>query len=121
MSEPAPPAVHGAAASSREEPFPGVSRETHQGERATVTAYAFAPGASFPRHSHPEEQVTVFVAGEVEVTVGDETRCFGAGETCVIAPGLEHQMTAGPKGARFVALIAPRREHPNAYQIEEGE
>jgi len=115
---PAPPTVHGAPADAPEEVFPGVTRRTHHGEKTTVTAYAFAPGARFPLHSHPEEQVTVFLAGEVEVTVAGETRAFGAGETCLIAPGLDHTMRAGAEGASFVALIAPRRAHSNAYEIK---
>jgi quercetin dioxygenase-like cupin family protein len=116
--QPEPPVVIGAASSEAESPFDGVRRETHQGERSTVGAYLFEPGATFPMHSHDEEQVTVFLDGEVEVTVEGETRTYRAGETAIIAPGLVHGMTAGPDGARFVALVAPRRAHSNAYEIE---
>ena len=113
------PAVFGGRSIGTERPFEGVERETHQGEKATVTAYSFEPGAEFPMHSHDEEQITVFLAGEVEVTVAGETRVFGAGETALIEPGRVHGMRAGPAGAAFVALVVPRREHASAYEIAE--
>jgi quercetin dioxygenase-like cupin family protein len=118
---PDPPVVIGAPSSGAESPFEGVRRKTHQGEKSTVSAYSFEPGATFPMHSHDEEQVTVFLDGQVEVTVEGETRTYRAGETAVIAPGLVHGMTAGADGARFVALVAPRRAHSNAYEIERGD
>jgi quercetin dioxygenase-like cupin family protein len=118
--EPAP--VYGTdAAAVADRPFPGVWRETHQTERATVTAYAFEPGASFPSHSHSEEQITVVLAGEAEFTVDGTARRLGPGETFVLAAGVEHGLTAGPAGARFLAVIVPRRERPDAYEIRSDE
>ena len=41
------------------EPFAGLTRRTIDATKATVNEYAFRPGASFPIHKHPEEQVTL--------------------------------------------------------------
>lgn len=111
------PAVLGATALEPDEPFAGVRRRTHQGERATVTAYAFEPGARFPTHSHPEEQITVVLEGEVEFTVEGDSHALGPGETFVVGGGVEHGLAAGPAGARFLAVIVPRRERADAYEL----
>ena len=49
-----------------EEPFPGLRRRTFDGSGATVNEYCFEPGASFPLHRHPQEQITLVVDGTVE-------------------------------------------------------
>ena len=47
-------------------PYPGVSRRTVDAPAATVNRYDFAPGATFPRHRHPQEQITLVLEGSVE-------------------------------------------------------
>jgi quercetin dioxygenase-like cupin family protein len=93
-----------------EEPYPGVRRRTVQSEKATVAEYAFEPGASFPRHEHPQEQVTLVLEGEVELSAGGATERLSAGAWSVVPGGVEHGVTAGAGGARIVALVVPRRE-----------
>jgi quercetin dioxygenase-like cupin family protein len=93
-----------------ETPYPGVRRRTVQAERMTVSEYTFEPGASFPLHRHAQEQVTLVEAGEVRLTAGGTTAVLGAGAWSVMPGGVEHGITAGPEGARIVAIISPRRE-----------
>jgi quercetin dioxygenase-like cupin family protein len=87
-----------------------VRRRTVQAERMTVSEYTFEPGATFPLHRHAQEQVTLIEAGEVRLTVGGTTAVLSAGAWSVIPGGVEHGITAGPEGARIVAIISPRRE-----------
>lgn len=103
---------------STENPFPGVTRTTRQAEQATLASYEFEPGAEFPIHSHPEEQIIVILTGSVEFEVGGELQPLGPGETSVVAGGVEHGLRAGPEGAKFLAVLVPRREQPNAYEIK---
>ena len=42
-----------------EEPFAGVTRRSVTTTRMTIASYAFEPGASFPLHSHLQEQWTL--------------------------------------------------------------
>jgi hypothetical protein len=35
----------------------------------------------------------------------------------VVPPGIEHGMTAGRSGARFLAIVVPRRERRDAYEL----
>ena len=113
------PPVRGAGAEpALEHPFPGVSRRTNHTEQATVSAYAFEPEASFPIHTHPEEQITVVLEGTVVFEVEGERHALGPGETYALAAHLEHGLQAGPDGARFLAVVVPRRSGSDAYEIK---
>ena len=48
-----------------DEPYPGVSRRTVDAAAATVNRYDFEPGATFPRHRHTQEQITLVLEGSV--------------------------------------------------------
>lgn len=116
---PTTPPVRGAGAEpALEHPFPGVSRRTNHTEQATVSAYAFEPEARFPIHTHPEEQITVVLEGTVVFEVEGEHHELGPGETYAVAAHLEHGLQAGPDGARFLAVVVPRRSGSDAYEIK---
>lgn len=100
-----------------EEPYAGVRRRAFSSRRATVTAYSFEPGARFPIHSHPEEQITLIDEGDVEFTVAGEVHAFSAGDWTVVAGGVEHGIRAGEHGARIVAIVSPPRASANAYTV----
>ena len=91
-------------------PYPGIVRRTVQSERMTLSEYTFEPGATFPLHSHAQEQVTLIEAGEVRLTAAGATKTLTAGAWSVMPGGVEHGITAGPEGARVVAILSPRRE-----------
>jgi quercetin dioxygenase-like cupin family protein len=125
MTPSAPPQRHsgqlpvsgGVSAAPEDEPFPGVTRTSYQTAEATVASYRFAPGAEFPLHHHREEQITVICEGEVEFLVAGKTHRLGAGETFVVEPHVEHGLRAGDAGARFLAVVVPRRARTDAYTI----
>lgn len=104
---------------TEDEPYPGVRRASFDGERSTVTRYRFEPGRSFPRHRHPQEQVTLVEEGEVEMSVAGEHVALKAGDWSVVGPDVEHGLTAGPAGATIVAVVIPRRDSPDAYTVVE--
>jgi quercetin dioxygenase-like cupin family protein len=100
-----------------DEPYPGIIRRAFDSDRATMTRYEFAPGARFPQHHHPQEQVLIVEEGVVEFTVGGSTMRLGPGDWAVVAPEDEHGLQAGEEGARFLAIIVPRRESAAAYTV----
>jgi quercetin dioxygenase-like cupin family protein len=102
-----------------EEPYPGVRRRSFDAEGATVTEYAMDPGARFPLHRHPQEQITVVEQGEVELTVAGERTVLAAGEWSVVAGDVEHGITNGAAPARFLAVLVPRRPSSTAYTVVE--
>ena len=100
-----------------EEPFPGVRRYAFDTEHATVTRYEFEPGATFPLHRHPQEQITLIEAGDVAFTIGGAVERLGPGGYSVVGADVEHGITAGAAGARFVALVIPARAASDAYTV----
>jgi quercetin dioxygenase-like cupin family protein len=103
-----------------DEPYPGVTRRSFSSDRATVTAYTFAPGARFPRHSHPQEQITIVQRGAVRFTVGDTMQALEEGGWSVVPPDVEHGLQATDEGAEILAVIVPRREQRDEYSVADG-
>jgi quercetin dioxygenase-like cupin family protein len=105
---------------NEDEPYPGVHRRVFDGERATVTQYEFDPGAEFPLHRHPQEQITLVEDGTVVFTVGGRPNELQSGGWSIVGPNVEHGLRAGAEGARILAVLVPRREGANEYELLEG-
>jgi quercetin dioxygenase-like cupin family protein len=93
-----------------ETPFPGVRRQTFSSESATVAEYSFDPGARFPLHHHAQEQVTLVLEGDLELVADGRRQRLTAGAWSVVPGRVEHGITAGGRGARFLIVLVPRRE-----------
>jgi quercetin dioxygenase-like cupin family protein len=102
-----------------DEPYPGLQRRTFDGVGMTVTEYRFAPLARFPLHKHPQEQATLIVDGDIEMTIAGELSHLSAGGWSIVPGGVEHGIRAGAQGARVVAIIVPRRQTAEAYTVVE--
>ena len=101
-----------------EEPFPGVRRRRFDADGATVTEYRFEPGATFPNHRHAQEQITMVAEGSLAMTIGGEVSELGPGGWSVVEGEVEHGITSGEDGARFTAVVTPRRAAANEYEVE---
>ena len=87
--------------------FPGVSVYASGGERVLLCRVRYDPGAHVPRHAHEEnEQVMLMLEGEVEMTVGSETRTLRAGDSVVVNRGVEHELRSDG-GCSFIEALAP--------------
>lgn len=104
------PYFYDASQRTPRENIPGVALRTFWGEKMLLTLIDLAPGAVIPPHSHPHEQVGTLVAGEMEMTVGDETRTVAAGVIYVVPGDVVHSVRVGPAGAQAVEVFAPVRE-----------
>jgi len=91
------------------ERFPGVMVRTFESEKATVNRYEFAPGATFPRHHHVQEQITMVEEGQIVFATDDGDEVIAAGEWRIVGPDIPHRVTAGDGGARVTAVLVPRR------------
>ena len=105
------------SALDEEEVYDGVRRRTFSSAQATVNSYSFAPGGTFPIHRHPNEQITIVEEGSVQLTVGGATESLSVGAWSVVAPDVEHGITAGPDGARILAIVVPRRDRSDEYEV----
>ena len=94
--------------------FPGIARQVVDGERQTMMRYIYQPGAVFPVHEHPEEQITVVVSGQIEFTVSGARLMLAAGQAAVIPPGVPHgARVIGDQIVETFNAMSPRREqHP---------
>ena len=72
------------------EVFPGWSGRMIHSEHMTIVHYKAMAGSPFAKHSHPHEQVSNIIEGEMELTIGDETRHCKAGDVAVIPPNVIH-------------------------------
>jgi unsaturated pyranuronate lyase len=90
---------------------PGIRGSTIVTADLTVTLYRYAPGSSWEEHRHPEDQLTVVLAGEIAFTSGGEELRLGPGGQVLIPGGVPHSAVAG--AAEAVTLnVWPPREPP---------
>ncbi len=58
------------------------------------THFTFEAGAEVPTHSHPHEQISFLIEGEMEFTFDGETRRIRPGEGCTIPSHVPHSVRA---------------------------
>jgi len=86
---------------------PGVRLHAIGGEQVLLCRVTYAPGTTVSRHAHEHtEQLMAIVEGEVEMTIGDETRTLRPGDVVVVNRGLEHELHS-PGGVTFFEALAP--------------
>ena len=86
---------------------PGVSLHAIGGEQALLCSVTYAPGTTVSRHAHEHtEQLMAIVDGEVEMTIGAETKVLRPGDVVVVNRGLEHELHSAA-GVTFFEALAP--------------
>lgn len=88
---------------------PGLYGRFVHGEKLTLSFVDIQPGTQMPEHSHPHEQITFIVEGELEMTIGGEKMVLTPGTVHVIPGNTLHSAYA----RTFVKLIdafSPVRE-----------
>jgi quercetin dioxygenase-like cupin family protein len=93
-------------------PFPEdvVQTAVVQSEAGLVAFFTFLKDMELPMHSHGAQWGTV-VAGEIELTIGSETKIYRAGDSYSIPAGVEHgaQIKAG---ARVIDVFEEADRYP---------
>jgi quercetin dioxygenase-like cupin family protein len=90
--------------------FPGVTIRTLWGEQVMLSFVHFEPFAVVPPHSHPHEQMGVLLEGELEFTIGDETRVLRKGDCWWVPSGVVHSVRNRDKPALALDIFHPIRE-----------
>jgi len=89
--------------------FPGLRARLIHSERVTHSWVDVDPGATFPEHQHPHEQIVSVISGELELVVDGARHLLKPGVVYVIPPNAKHW--GGSKtGARVLDAFAPLRE-----------
>jgi quercetin dioxygenase-like cupin family protein len=91
--------------------YPGITRQVVQGERQTLVRYVYQPGAVFPEHQHPQEQITAVLSGRIEFSVAGKRYELAAGEVAVIAGDTPHgARVLGDAVVETLNALSPRRD-----------
>ncbi|MEE9399189.1 MAG: cupin domain-containing protein [Dehalococcoidales bacterium] len=92
------------------EPFPGALLRVISGQRVMLSHVTLRPNSEVPLHSHPEEQMGVVLEGEVEFTIGNETKLLKKGNAFLAPSNTTHGGVAGADGAVVQDVFSPPRE-----------
>lgn len=87
----------------------GLSFRPVLGERVMANFVSFEPNTEAPMHAHDEEQITVVLEGELEFTVGNETRTLTSGQVAVIPPNAPHRARTRDQSCLEIDVFAPPR------------
>jgi unsaturated pyranuronate lyase len=99
------------------QPLPGWEGRFLHSDHMTFAYYTIADGASIHEHSHPQEEVWHVLEGELEVTIGDETRIAGPGCVAVVPAHVRHSVRALRRG-RAIVVDTPLREEIGAARTD---
>ena len=87
--------------------FPLVTLESIGGEQVLLCRVRYEAGAEVPRHSHEHtEQLMYMLEGELEMTVGGDTRTLHSGDVVVVNRGVEHSLRSD-RGCAFLEALSP--------------
>lgn len=94
-------------------PYPSAAVKTSvlQSAHGQLVFFQIFQDVEIPAHSHQGQWGTV-LEGEVELTIGGETRVYGPGSSYYIAPGVVHSARA-PAGAKVIDFF----EEPDRYRL----
>lgn len=69
----------------------------------------FPPHSGFPRHRHPEEQISIVREGTMEFEVGESRQVVRPGDVIIVPPHVPHAGTTGEGLCRLIDIFAPAR------------
>ena len=89
--------------------FPGARARFVHSDHMTLADWHFEAGTPLPEHSHPNEQITSVISGELELMVAGDAILLGPGDSLVIAPDVVHSARA-VSACHTIDVFYPVRE-----------
>ncbi|MBM3144710.1 MAG: cupin domain-containing protein [Chloroflexi bacterium] len=89
---------------------PGIHARTFWGKKMLIAAVDLDPNTRLPRHSHPHEQLGNVIQGQMELTIGEETRLLQPGDVYIIPGGVEHEAHTFDEAVKVIDVFSPARE-----------
>ncbi len=89
--------------------LPGFHVRFVHSEKMTLAFWEIDADSEMPLHSHPNEQITNILEGQLELTLGEEKRLLGPGSVVVIPPDVSHAGKA-IRDCRLLDIFHPVRE-----------
>jgi quercetin dioxygenase-like cupin family protein len=87
----------------------GVSFRPVFGRNLLLNFLTFGPGRGFPTHDHPEEQFGLIMEGEMELTIGEETKLLRKGDLYAIPPSVPHSGRTIDQACLVLDIFSPPR------------
>jgi quercetin dioxygenase-like cupin family protein len=76
-----------------------------------ITHFLISQGTTLPEHSHPHEQISYLVSGELELQVGDERHVLRPGDSLLLPGGVRHSALALQDVVVIDAFSPPREDY----------
>ena len=91
-------------------PIEGLVMQSVVGGKLMANWVTIEPHKIVPRHQHPHEQLGIMLEGQLELTLGDETRLLNPGDAYTIPPNLPHSARTLDAGCVVLDIFTPVRE-----------
>ncbi len=88
---------------------PGITGKLVHTEGMTILHAYIEKDAVLPEHHHPHEQITNIISGELEMTIGGETKICKPGDVITIASNVPHSARA-LTAVKVIDAFQPVRE-----------
>jgi quercetin dioxygenase-like cupin family protein len=95
---------------SVKKPFDSVEIRTAYGENVMMAYVNIEANTVLPEHSHPHEQMGMFLEGEAEFTIGDEKRMVKPGMAYLVPSNVKHKVVTFDKPVLALDIFSPVRE-----------
>lgn len=89
----------------------GILVKAVYGNQCSVSFLELEPFAHLPEHHHANEQIGVVLEGEIEYTIGAETKMCGSGTAFLIPPNIPHSaVVISRHPVKILDIFAPPRD-----------
>ena len=89
----------------------GIRIKAVYGSQCSTSFLELQPLSRLPEHHHPNEQIGVVLDGEIEYTIGSETRVCRKGMAFLIPPNTPHSaIVVSRRPAQLLDIFAPPRD-----------
>lgn len=82
-----------------------LERQVITTERMTVVRCSYLPGASFPSHFHPQEQITIVEEGTLVFEIDGDVVVVETGQMIAIPPQVRHSVRTADESAQALNLF----------------
>jgi len=91
---------------------PGVRRRTlAHGSSMLLAEFTLSQGCGVGTHSHPHDQVGYVVSGSMQLTIGDESRTYLAGDSYYIPGDVPHSAVTSDNAVVVDVFCPPREDY----------
>ncbi len=89
---------------------PMFTRQYVHGEEAMLAKISLKKGCFVPTHQHPNEQISLVIAGSMEFQIGDQKQTVHAGDLLIIPANLPHAAVALEDFEGLDVFAPPRQD-----------